>query len=133
MPFVGNFCLSAGQHKPGRKALHCPVRCQRDCGHSEAEVQRELNQAGAADGVLDEAQTGWHFAASDRTGTGRGGNGSCPLAPLRRAGLDIRAETGIQAEVGIGSVKARVIEQIEELRIKTQHITLFEFDLRSWS
>ena len=41
-----------------------------------------------------------------------------------RARLSIGTETWIQTKVAVGSVKARVVEEVEKLRVETKFISL---------
>ena len=84
-------------------------------------MQRELNEARAADSVLDDSFAGRSRSIPD------GPSGPCdpwnvtqPLTPVGRAGLYVGAEARIQGEVAVGSVKARMVEEVEELSIETQ-------------
>jgi hypothetical protein len=43
--------------------------------------------------------------------------------------LRVRSETWIQTEVAVGYVKARVVEEVEELRVKTQFIPIGQVEV----
>jgi len=96
-------------------------------------VQCHLNQSRAAECALDEAGSEWSLSVSNR-GSRRcyGWNCTEPLAcgpklNVNWAGLRIRAEAWIQADVVARRVETGMIEEVEELRIITQAEPIVDF------
>ena len=81
-------------------------------------MQRHLNQARAAECALNE--TGSEGGRPVAKGFCRGcdsRNRALPLATAGYAGLQIRAEAGIQTDVVIRRVETRMVEEVEELSV----------------
>src|ERR1700730_2833930 len=96
----------------------------------EREMQGKLNQARTADRTLHDSRPERHLPVSNRPRARHGRNISMPRARETAWGsLRVGTETRIQTEVAVGYVKARVIEEVEELRVKTQFIPLGQLEI----
>ena len=84
-------------------------------------MRGKLNQAGTAERTLHDSRPELHLTVSNRPRARHGRNITVPSAGEAAWGsLRVGAETWIQAEVAVGRVKARVVEEVEELRVETQ-------------
>jgi len=93
---------------------------------SEDQMQRHLNEARAANRVLNEALAAGSLAVAEWPNAIHCRHRAVPLTAVvtillhASDGLEIRAEAGIQIEVVDGSVEAWVVEEIEELSVVTE-------------
>ena len=102
---------------------------------SERQVQGKLDQARAPQGVLNDTFS--KLGCSNAYGTARARNAwndTEPLAPKtksqrERGSLGVRPVARIQTELIVGRVKARMIEEVEELRIEAQFESFAQFEV----
>ena len=81
----------------------------------------KLNQAGTADRTLYDSRPKLHLTVSNWPRARHGRNITVPSAgEAAWSSLCVRTEARIQTEVAVRCVKARVVEEVEELRVKTQ-------------
>jgi hypothetical protein len=81
-------------------------------------MQRHLNQARAAEGVLDKARSkGSRAIAEGGCRRRHGRNCALPLATESGTCLKIRTEARIQADVVVRRIETGMVEKVEELRV----------------